>query len=63
MYGSLQCVCPLNGAVEKNEPATIQNGHELVRDALKLLKSRSAVLNPSVQQASFSPMAAVLILS
>ena len=46
--GSLQSVCPLN------RPATIQ------RDALELSKSRSAVLNPSIQQASFSSTVAVL---
>ena len=49
-------------AVEKNLPATIQNANKFVKGALKLLKSRSAVLNPSVQQASFLPMAALLIL-
>ena len=37
-------------AVEKNQPASIQNANETIRDALKLLKSRSAMLNPSVQQ-------------
>ena len=41
-------------AVEKNQPATIQNGNKPIRDAWKLSKSRSAVLNPFVQQASFS---------
>ena len=41
--------------VEKNQPASIQNANEPVRDALELSKSRSAVLNPYVQQASFSP--------
>ena len=39
-------------AVVQNWPATIQND-ESVRDALKLSKSRSTVLNPSVQQTQF----------
>ena len=34
-------------AVKKNQPATIQNTNEFIRDALKLSTSRSAVLNPS----------------
>jgi len=48
-------------AVEKNEPANIQNANEPARDPLKLLKSKSTVLNPSVQRASFCPTAAALI--
>ena len=32
--------------VKKRKPATIQNTNESIRDALKLLKLRSAVLNP-----------------
>ena len=36
-------------AVKKRKPATIQNTNESVRDAPKLLKSRSAVLNPTRQ--------------
>ena len=47
--------------VEKNQPATIQNANESIRDALKLSKSRSAGLNPSVQQASFLAKVAVLL--
>ena len=50
-------------AAEKKQPVTVQNDNEPVRDAPKLSKSRSAVLNPSAQQASFSPPAAVIILS
>ena len=61
--GSLESVSTLNGPVEKNQPATIRNANEPVRYALNLSKSRSAVLNPSVQQASFSPMPAFPILS
>ena len=49
--------------VEKNQPATIQNANKSVRDALKFSKSRSEVPNSSVQQASFSPMIAVLMPS
>ena len=44
-------------AVEKNQPATIQNANEAVRDVPKLSEWRSAVLNPFVQQGSFSPTA------
>ena len=42
----------------KNQPATIQIANKPIRDTLKLLKSKSAVLNLAIQQASFS----VLIL-
>ena len=45
-------------AVEKDQPATIQNANEPVRDVPKLSEWRSAVLNPFVQQASFSPTVA-----
>ena len=34
-------------AVKKNQPATTQNTNESVREATKLSKSRSAVLNPT----------------
>ena len=46
--------------VKKRKPITIQNTNESVRDALKLSKLRSAVLNP---MRWFSPAAAVLIPS
>ena len=48
-------------AVEKNQPSTIQNANKSVRDAMKFSKSRSAVQNSSVQQASFSSTIAVLM--
>ena len=35
--------------VKKRKPATIQNTNKSVRDAMKLLKSRSSVLNPMRQ--------------
>ena len=47
----------------KNQPATIQIANKPTRDTPKLSKSKSAVLNPAIQQASFSPMAAGLILT
>ena len=40
-------------AVEKNQPANIQNANEPERDAPNLSKLRSAVLNPSVQHSQF----------
>ena len=46
----------------KNQPATIQIANKPIRDTPKLSKSKSAVLNPAIQQASFSPVMAVLIL-
>ena len=48
--------------VEQKYPATIQNDNKAVRDTPKLSKSRSAVLNLFVQQASFSSAIAVQIL-
>ena len=43
-------------------PCYYANDNKAVRDTPKLSKSRSAVLNLSVQQASFSSEVAVLIL-
>ena len=62
--GSLQSVCLLNGRCREESASycTCTNANKPVRDAPELLKSRSAVLNPSIQQASFSPMVAVLML-
>ena len=57
-------VClPSKWSLYSRIPVTTQNANKRVRGAPKLLKSRSAGLNPSVQQASFSPTAAVLILT
>ena len=49
--------------IEQNQSATIQYANETIRNASKLSKLRSAVLTPSAQQASFSPMAVVKIIS
>ena len=43
-------------AVEKNQPATIQNANKPIRDALKLLKL-------TVQQASFSLTVSTFIIA
>ena len=61
--GSLQSVyhesnvCPVNGCCKTDLLLCIHNTNEPVRDTLKLSKSSSAVVNPSVQQASFSSAA------
>ena len=57
---SLQSVCPLNGHC-RDQPATIQDANEAIKDTLKLSKLRSAALT-SCSISQFSPTAAVQIL-
>ena len=63
VHTSIRTSACVNCPVEENQPASLQNSNEPIRDAPKLSKSRSGVLNPTIQQASFLPTAGVLIRS